>query len=168
MNKQIKILLIGLFSGVIMLLLLRKSSSNGISIDDFIPIITVIAIFTYQNYRIVRDERNLIKKKMNAISESYVFAYDNLLISKSESDKNVIKVRNDLFWIEVKQKDTYGNEQLLDSLISDFKKLSKANKTMNEILTDKTIEFSLIDNINYDADKILAQKIIEYKDLNSL
>ncbi len=39
---------------------------------------------------------------------------------------------------------------------------------MNEILKDKTMEFSLIGNINYDADKILIQKKIAYKDLNRL
>ncbi len=97
MQKHLLKILTGFFSGVIILLILRKSSDEGIHFEDFIPIIAVIAIFTYQNYRIIRDERNLIKKKMNAISENYVFAHDNLLISKSESDKNIIIVRNDLF-----------------------------------------------------------------------
>ena len=104
MKKLIKILLIVIFSGVIMLLLLRKSSSAGTNFEDFIPIFLVAAIFAYQNYIIIKDERNLIKKKMNAINENYVFEYDNLLISKCEQDLNVIKVRNDLFWIDEKQK----------------------------------------------------------------
>jgi len=103
---------------------------------------------------------------MNAINENYVFEYDNLLISKCEQDLNVIKVRNDLFWIDEKQKNATNQNKLMESLIQDFTKLSKRNKTMNDILKHKTIEFSLIDNINYNADRILVHKSIKYTDLN--
>ena len=163
-KKQIVGMLIGGLSGTIVLFILKKSSSDVIRISDFVPIIAVIIVFAYRNYIIVKEEQNLTNKKINAINNNYVFAYDNLLISKD--DNNVIKVRNDLFWIDVKQKNLSNHEDLLESLITDFKKLSIKNKTIYKIMKDKIIEFSLIDNINYDTDKVLLQKKIEYNKLN--
>jgi hypothetical protein len=149
---------------VILVIVLRIGSSNGIRIVDFIPMIGVLIFFTFQNYSVIKKERNILKERISSINNNQVFEYDNILISKSDNDKNIIKVRNTLFWLDLKQNKAVNYDNLMDNLISDFKKLIKKNKSFDKILVDRIIEFSIIDNINYD-DKVLIQKEIEYNEL---
>jgi len=164
MKGQIGKTLIGLSIGVILVVILKISSSNGIKIDDFVPLIGIVIYFGYQNYQIIKQERAIVKTKIEAINNNQVFAYDNILISKNINDSNLIEVRNDLYWFDLKQKTNLDENDLLDSLIIDFKKLLNKNASFKQILTGKTIEFSLIDNVNFDS-KVLLQKSIDYNGL---
>jgi hypothetical protein len=164
MKKQIVKTLIGLLIGIILVIILKVASSNGIRFDDFIPLIGIVIYFGYQNYMVIKEERDIVKTKIEAINNNQVFAYDNILISKSENDNNLIKVRNDLFWFDLKQKRILNDTDLLDSLIEDFKKMSSKNSSFKQLFSDKIIEFSLIDNVNFDS-KILIQKSIGYNEL---
>jgi len=161
MKRQIIKALIGLSIGIILVIIFKKWSPDGTKIYDFIPLIGLVIYYSYQNYQVIKRERTIIKKKIEAINNNRVFAYDNILISKNGTDDNIIKVRNDLFWFDLRQKTSTNENDLIDGLISDFKKLSNENDSFRNIMANKTIEFSLIDNVNYD-DKILITRSLEF------
>lgn len=164
MKRQIVRALIALSVGAILVVVIQIGQSNKIGVLDFVPVTGLVILFFYQNYRRNKEDRVLINKKIEAIDDNHVFACDNILISKSETEPNVIKVRNDLFWFDSKQKSVSSPSVLIESLIADFKKLSNENSSFNQVMANKIIEFSLIDNVN-SHEKILYEERKEYNDL---
>jgi len=161
MRKQIYKTLIGLFAGAITVFALKRLESTGITYADFLPLIGVAIYFTYQNYQVVKKQSDVYKKKVEGIENNHIVSIDNFLISKSETENNLILVRNELFWIEENEYTNSSENILMENMIRDFKKLIESDKTFRQKMESNDFQFSLIDNVNYD-NKILAQKRVNY------
>ena len=92
MKRQIVKTVIGLLIGIILVIIFKIASSNGIKIGDFVPLIGMAIYLGYENYKVTKQNRDIMKSKIEAINNHQAFAYDNILISKSENDNNLIKL----------------------------------------------------------------------------
>ena len=163
MRKQIYKTLIGLFTGAITVFILKRLESTGITYADFLPLIGVAIYFAYQNYQVMKKQSGVFKMKVEGIENNHIVSIDNFLISKSETENNLILVRNELFWIDQKEY-TNSSENLMEDMIRDFKKLIESDKTFSHKMESNDFQFSLIDNVNHN-NKILAQKRVNYDKL---
>ena len=161
MKRQIYRVLLGLIIGGITVYVIKKLEMTGITYADFLPLIAISIYFVYQNYQLQKKQSNLYKKKIEGIDKSQTVAIDNYLISKSETENNLVLVRNELFWIDEVHEDSIEN--LLENFIHDFKKLIESDNVLKNRMQSNYLEFTLIDNVN--NNRILAQKRVNYDEL---
>jgi hypothetical protein len=161
MKRQIYRVLLGLIIGGITVYVIKKLEMTGITYADFLPLIAIAIYFVYQNYQLQKKQSNLYKKKIEGIDKSQTVAIDNYLISKSETENNLVLVRNELFWIDEVHEDSIEN--LLENFIHDFKKLIESDNVLKNRMQSNYLEFTLIDNVN--NNRILAQKRVNYDEL---
>ena len=161
MKRQIYRVLLGLIIGGITVYLIKKLEMTGITYADFLPLIAIAIYFVYQNYQLQKKQSNLYKKKIEGIDKSQTVAIDNYLISKSETENNLVLVRNELFWIDEVHENSIEN--LLENFIHDFKKLIESDNVLKNRMQSNYLEFTLIDNVN--NNRILAQKRVNYDEL---
>lgn len=164
MKRKVVKTLLWLSLGVLWVVFVRIGDRNGIKIADFIPLAGIAAALIFDSVRDIQKRRMDIRKRVLAINDGRTFAYDNILISKSEDNDRAIKVRNDLFWIDLKDGSAIDERKLLDSLIADFRRLSRENSSFRKVMADRLIEFSLVDNVSFEG-KILAQKSMAFSDI---
>jgi len=167
LKKQLYIAIIVLFAAGIAIYILKKRGSTRITFADFLPLIgfaVYLGYQNYQNYQVYKKQSHLYTKKIEGIDMHHSVAFDNLLISKSETNNDLILVRNELFWFDQKEYTNSDETVLMENLISDFKKLSDSNKYFRQKMEKHIIQFSLVDNVNYD-NKILVEKRIEFNKL---
>ena len=161
MKRQIYRVLLGLIIGGITVYVVKMLEMKGITYADFLPLIAIAIYFVYQNYQFQKKQSNLYKKKIEGIDKSQTVAIDNYLISKSETENNLVLVRNELFWIDEVHEDSIEN--LLENFIHDFKKLIESDNVLKNRMQSNYLEFTLIDNVN--NNRILAQKRVNYDEL---
>jgi hypothetical protein len=161
MKRQIYRVLLGLIIGGITVYVIKKLEMTGITYADFLPLIAIAIYFVYQNYQLQKKQSNLYKKKIEGIDKSQTVAIDNYLISKSETENNLVLVRNELFWIDEVHENSIEN--LLENFIHDFKKLIESDNVLKNRMQSNYLEFTLIDNVN--NNRILAQKRVNYDEL---
>ena len=161
MKRQIYRVLLGLIIGGITVYVVKILEMKGITYADFLPLIAIAIYFVYQNYQLQKKQSNLYKKKIEGIDKSQTVAIDNYLISKSETENNLVLVRNELFWIDEVHEDSIEN--LLENFIHDFKKLIESDNILKNRMQSNYLEFTLIDNVN--NNRILAQKRVNYDEL---
>ena len=161
MKRQIYRVLLGLIIGGITVYVVKKLEMKGITYADFLPLIAIAIYFVYQNYQLQKKQSNLYKKKIEGIDKSQTVAIDNYLISKSETENNLVLVRNELFWIDKVHENSIEN--LLENFIHDFKKLIESDNVLKNRMQSNYLEFTLIDNVN--NNRILAQKRVNYDEL---
>ena len=161
MKRQIYRVLLGLIIGGITVYVVKILEMKGITYADFLPLIAIAIYFVYQNYQLQKKQSNLYKKKIEGIDKSQTVAIDNYLISKSETENNLVLVRNELFWIDEVHEDSIEN--LLENFIHDFKKLIESDNVLKNRMQSNYLEFTLIDNVN--NNRILAQKRVNYDEL---
>lgn len=97
MKRKVVKTLLWLSLGVLWVVLVRIGDRNGIKIADFIPLAGITAALIFDSVRDIQKRRMDIRKRVLAINDGRTFAYDNILISKSEDNDRAIRVRNDLF-----------------------------------------------------------------------
>ncbi len=161
MKRQIYRVLLGLIIGGITVHVVKILEMKVITYADFLPLIAIVIYFVYQNYQLQKKQSNLYKKKIEGIDKSQTVAIDNYLISKSETENNLVLVRNELFWIDEVHEDSIEN--LLENFIHDFKKLIESDNVLKNRMQSNYLEFTLIDNVN--NNRILAQKRVNYDEL---
>ena len=161
MKRQIYRVLLGLIIGGVTVYVIKKLEMTGITYADFLPLIAIAIYFVYQNYQLQKKQSNLYKKKIEGIDKSQTVAIDNYLISKSETENNLVLVRNELFWIDEVHENSIEN--LLENFIHDFKKLIESDNVLKNRMQSNYLEFTLIDNVN--NNRILAQKRVNYDEL---
>ena len=157
-------LIAGLIAGALVMLAFKRGDINSMNFDDIVPLIGILPYFIYNTFKRIKDIKRKEERMYESLTKSKVYANDNLLITINKEEKKV-NVRNDMFWNDSKPMDAEYYDRLFESLIKDFKKLAKDSKSFREIMTDKVIEFTLIDNINEKEDKILKQKSIDFNHL---
>ena len=164
MKKQIYTALTGLFTGAIIVFILKKTESTGMKYTDFLPIFGAVVYISYQNYQALKKQSDSFELKLEGIENNHIVSIDNFLISKSKTENNLILVRNELFWMEEKEYANSSENILMENMIRDFKKLIECNKNFRQKMESNDFQFSLIDNVNYD-NKIIAQKRVNYDKL---
>src|ERR1035437_1950396 len=161
MKKQIYTALIGLLAATITVYILKRLDSKGITYADLLPLIVLVIYFAYQNYQEYKRQSDLYLKKIEGIENNQIVSIDNFLISKSKTENNLILVRNELFWLDKKEVTNSDENILMENMIRDFKKLPENSKNFRQKMDKYIIEFSLVDNVNYDS-KILVERKIEF------
>ena len=120
---------------------------------------------SYKKRKINRkDSKNLAKWLDN--NEALSFENTNFIIQKNQSQNDVVNVENDVFWLDEEAFEDGIENDMMKMLIEDFKKFCSKNKALDNYLKGKIIEFSLIDNVNFDH-KELEKKRIEYNHLQN-
>ena len=153
-------LIAGLIAGFLVMLLFKSGDINSMNFDDIVPLIGIFPFFIYDSYKRIKQLKQKEHQMYVSFTNNKIFSYDNLLITPNYENK-LVSVRNDLFWNDNKPMDAAYDELLFNSLIKDFTQFLKSYKSIAELMNDMTIEFTLVDNINFE-DKILLQKKVEY------
>jgi xanthosine utilization system XapX-like protein len=73
MKRQIVKTVIGLLIGIILVIIFKIASSNGIKIADFVPLIGMAIYLGYENYKVTKQNRDIMKSKIEAINNHQAF-----------------------------------------------------------------------------------------------
>ena len=125
---------------------------------------TLIAYIVYQNIKEHKSREAQKKADIERLNNKETVVYGNFLIQRSQFEGNLIHVQNELFWLDEETAEKADKSALVDVMIDDFKRICKKNNYLTDYLTGKTIEFSLVDNVNFD-NKELCKKRIEYNQI---
>jgi hypothetical protein len=164
MKTQTKIfLIIGLLIALILSVLKWQFEALETVFYIYISIFYFGTIAVWLVYQYIQEHKNREAQKkadVERINSKEPVVYCNFLIQRSLFEGNLIHVQNELFWLDEEASKKGDKNELLDVMIDDFKRICKKNKYLTDYLTGKIIEFSLVDNVNFDNKELCKKRII--------
>ena len=168
MKPQTKIFLsIGLLIALILSVLKWRFEALETAFYIYISIFYFGTFAVWLVYQYMQEHKNREAQKkadVERLNSKETVIYGNFLIQRSQFEANLIQVQNELFWLDEETAEKSDKSALIDVMIDDFKRICKKNNYLTDYLTGKTIEFSLVDNVNFD-NKELCKKRIEYNQI---
>ncbi|MBT3208031.1 MAG: hypothetical protein HN704_06845 [Bacteroidetes bacterium] len=161
MKNPIIRILVGAFVAFIVLFFFHYLLDKKMDFWLLVPVVIVSVHFGYIEFKSIKKEKRNFLNGIELIKQKQTFVYDNLSICLKSENNETLTIRNQLFWEEAEEQNTAKFDDTIDDLIQDFRKIIHRNKEFKKFVSNKTLEFQLIDNISNHEEKLLACKILK-------